>query len=461
MKLEDLDDNAVVISGISGKFPKSDNINELIKNLMNEEDCLTSDHAKWKLDLDEVPLRVGLIPSIQKFDNVFFGINTKQTNFIEPAARLATESTFEAITDAGINPLQLRGMKTNVYGALTITESDKSLFYEKLEQNGLNLLGSCRAMLSNRISFSMNLIGSSCTIDATCISSSVAIQKAYEALKAENCDYAIITSGMLILHPHTSYHLSELGLLSDDGVNRSFDKKASGFSRSESIGAIFLQRAKHARRIYAEVVNICLSYGKSIPRNHCMFPTAEFQAQLMKKTLKDCGLKPSDVTYIEADGTAIKLMDREELKAIDLVYGKDRSPSKPLLIGSIKSNIGHTINNNTINSIIKVIIAMETGVLPPNLHYDKPPEDAKCLQEGRVKVVTKKTPWMDRYAAINTASCNGCFSHIILKRNLKEKQRKEISLDTMPRLFVASCRTKEMISAIFNVVMTLFYKRIN
>lgn len=144
-------------------------------------------------------------------------------------------------------------------------------------------------------------------------------------------------------------------MLAEDGFNRSFDAKASGFSRSESVGVIFLQKAKDAKRIYAEIVNSRTANGETNIRKNCKFSTGEFQAQMMKQTLKQCGLKPNDVTYIEADGTAIKDVDREELKAIDLVYAQDRSPSNPLLIGSVKSNIGHAICNNAINSIIKVI----------------------------------------------------------------------------------------------------------
>ncbi|XP_043496467.1 fatty acid synthase-like [Polistes fuscatus] len=217
---------------------------------------------------------------------------------------MAMEVTFEAIIDAGINPVELRNKKTNVYGVLSLYESDSYLLKDKTQENGYSLLGYCRGLLSNRMSFCMGLTGSNCTVDSSCTSSSLAIQKAYEAIKAGDCEYAIFSGCILSLLPQTSHQLYELGLLSTDGVNRSFDKKASGFSRSDSVGTIFLQRAENAKR-----------------------------------TLKHCGLKPSDVTYIEADGTGIKSMDLEELKAIDLVYGQDRSLSNPLLIGSVKSNI--------------------------------------------------------------------------------------------------------------------------
>ncbi|XP_047348390.1 fatty acid synthase-like [Vespa velutina] len=450
MTIGNLDDDAVVISGISGRFPGCDNINELMENLLKGVDCVSTNHTRWKINNKKIPSRIGTISKITKLDHIFFGINTRLAQYVEPTSRILFEVTYEAICDAGINPTDIRNTNTAVFGALTLSESDKTLFYEKLEQNGQNLLGCCRAMVSNRISFILGLTGTSCTIDSGCTSSALAIIKAHEAIKSGTCENAIIDVGILALHPQTSYHMYELGLLSEDGVNRSFDAKASGFTRSESIGVLFLQKAKNAKRIYAEVFNSMLMYSETITRNKCFFPTGEYQAKIMKQTLKQCGLKPSDITYIEADGTAIKEGDREELKAIDLVYAQDRSPSNPLLIGSIKSNIGHTLCNNTINSIFKVIIAMETGVIPPNLHYDEPPEDAKCLRDGRVKVVTKPTPWKDDYAAVNTCSISGSFSHIILKRYSKEKKKRELLPNAMPRIYVASTRSKEMISSIFN-----------
>lgn len=104
---------------------------------------------------------------------------------------------------------------------------------------------------------------------------------------------------------------------------------------------------------------------------------------------------------------------------------------------------------------------MESGVIPPNLHYDEPPEDAKCLRDGRVKVVTKPTPWTGDYVAVNTCSIGGSFCHLILKRFRKEKKKRELSLNAMPRFYVASARTEEMISAIFNTVSFLFFNRID
>nr|XP_050849367.1 fatty acid synthase-like [Vespula vulgaris] len=452
MAPENLDDDAVVISGISGKFPNSNNINELIENLMNGVDCISDDHSRWPKKFQQVPSRIGIMPDITKLDNIFFGISSRLANSMDPIVRMLTSSVWEAIVDAGLNPMDVRGANIGVFASLSFVESDKTVLYEKYEPHGLGMLGSARTMASNRISFSMDFVGPSCTIQSACIGSAMALKKAIESIQSGECEAAIVDAGVLVLFPNISYQLSQLGLLASDGVNRSFDAKASGYTRSESIGVLFLQKAKDAKRIYAEISGANVMFGECTKDNTAMHNTAEFLAQIMKETLDQNGLKPSDITYIEADGSAIKKVDREELKAIDLVYGQDRSSSNPLLIGSIKSNIGHSSCTNTINSIIKVLIAMEKEVIPPNLHYEEPPEDANCLRDGRVKVVTKPTPWTDGYAAVNTTSYGGSFSHVILKRHPKNKKKKELSMNDIPRLCTMSVRNKEMLTEIFNAL---------
>ncbi|KAI4495090.1 hypothetical protein M0804_001291 [Polistes exclamans] len=454
MVVENLHDDVIVISGISGKFPNSNNVDELMENLINGVDCTSENHTRWPEEYKQVTRRMGTMTEIDKLDHIFFGISTRLTHSMDPVTRLLTTSVFEAVTDAGFNPSELRNTKIGVFASLSYQESDKSILYEKYEQHGLGMLGSARTMAANRISFTLDMLGPSCTIQSECTGSATALKKAFESLKCGECEAAIVDAGILALYPNISYQFKQLGLLSPDGINRSFDAKASGFSRSESIGVLFLQKAKNAKRIYAEISAINVEYGEYILDNCMMLSSAEFQAQIMKKTLKECNLKPSDVTYIEADGTAVKRIDREELKAIDIVYGQDRSPSDPLLIGSVKSNIGHTSCTNTINSIIKVIMAMEKDIIPPNLHYDEPPEDAKCLQDGRVKVVTKPTHWTEGYAAVNTTSINGIFSHIILKRHSKNKKKEKLPTQDFPRLFTCSARNKEMLSLIFNSLKT-------
>ncbi|XP_015189849.1 PREDICTED: fatty acid synthase-like, partial [Polistes dominula] len=141
--------------------------------------------------MSKIPSCLGTISSLTKFDNVSFGISTLQSNNMSPESRIAIETTFEAIIDAGINLAELRDKKINVYGVLSLYESDVNAINIKGKKDGYSLTGNCRAMLSNQISFVISLIGSSCSIDSSCTSSAVAIQKAYQAIKAGDCDNAI------------------------------------------------------------------------------------------------------------------------------------------------------------------------------------------------------------------------------------------------------------------------------
>lgn len=153
-----------------------------------------------------------------------------------------------------------------------------------------------------------------------------------------------------------------LGLLSPDGLTRSFDESANGFTRSEAVVAMFIQKACHAKRIYAEVKNVHSWNGPSYDRLAAKFPTSDFQTYLMKLTLKECGLTGKDISFVEADGLGVKEADQEEIRAIDHVYNHNRQP--PLLIGSVKSNIGSCLAANTLVSIVKVKIFLLNSTFP-------------------------------------------------------------------------------------------------
>ena len=142
-----------------------------------------------------------------------------------------------------------------------------------------------------------------------------------------------------------------------DGKTKSFDNNADGYARSESTVAIFMQKARDAKRIYAEILNVKSLHGPSTDVNTILFPNSDFQAAVMKQTLDESGLSPKDVSFIEADGQGIKEADADEAKAIDSVF--NRNPDSPLLIGSVKSNIGHTSASNTLNSVIKVSLIFQ------------------------------------------------------------------------------------------------------
>ncbi|XP_043468869.1 fatty acid synthase-like [Leptopilina heterotoma] len=434
----------IVISGIAGRFPNSDNINELQNNLFNKIDCVSDSKNRWDFEHPQIPERIGTMKNINKYDRVFFGVHGKMINSMDPMIRIITEIAYEAIADAGINPKSLKGSNSAVITGSSFSESENATFYEKLLLNGYGIIGTSHAMLANRISFFLGLTGPSVNLDTNCCASATALQEGVMALKSGRAENAIIGASNVILHPQMSLQLFLLGLLSPDGITKSFDNEANGYTRSEGTVVLFLQKARDAKRIYAEVKNVECSFAKAINDKLLFYPTHDSQTDLMRKTLKDCDLSGRDISYVEADGSGIKDIDAEEVRAINEVYNEERN--SPLLLGSIKSNIGCCLAVNPLNGIIKVITAMESGHIPPNLHFKTPSDKIPALTEGRCKVVTESTPWNGDYAVINNFTFGGVCSNIVLKKFKNEKKNNGKPDDRQPRLVTVSGCTEKAVN---------------
>ncbi|XP_043668271.1 fatty acid synthase-like [Vespula pensylvanica] len=437
----------VVISGFAGRFPESDNMEELKNNIFNSEDCTTNDERRWKLGHPEIPERSGKINNIEKFDASFFGIIFKQAHSMDPMSRMLLEHTYEAIIDAGINPKDLRGTKTGVFIGSCFSESEKTWFFEKLQTNGLGIKGCSRDMMANNISSWLGVTGPAYTIDTACSSSLYAMEHAYKAICSGKCDYAIVGGSNLCLHPYVSLQFSRLGVLALDGYSRCFDENAAGYTRSETVAVAFLQKEKSAKRIYATVI-----YAKTncdgYKEEGITFPSNKMQSTLLNKFYKECGVPSSCVSYVEAHGTGTKVGDPVEVNSIDYIYTKDRT--NPLKIGSIKSNIGHTEPASGVCSIAKAIISLESGIIPPNINCTQPRKSVKAFTEGRIKVVTEKTPLDGEYIAINSFGFGGANAHILLKSNPKIKINNGLPNDDLPRLVAVSGRTEAAVETILN-----------
>ncbi|XP_034946083.1 fatty acid synthase [Chelonus insularis] len=439
----------IVISGIAGRFPESDNMRLFQENLFNKVDLVTDDDRRWKLDHPEIPQRTGKINNVSKFDALFFGVHFKQAHTMDPMCRMLMEHAYEAIVDAGVNPRQLRGTRTGVFIGACFSESEKTWFYEKLQVNGFGITGCSRAMLANRLSYWLGVTGPSYTVDSACSSSLFAMEHAYRAIRNGQCDAALVGGANLCLHPYVSLQFSRLGVLSPDGRCKSFDADANGYTRSETVSVAFLQKAKNSKRIYATLV-----HGKTncdgFKEQGITFPSSVMQSVLLREFYEECKVPPTSLAYIEAHGTGTKVGDPEEINAIDSVFCIGRT--EPLRIGSIKSNLGHAEPASGMCSIAKVIIANESGIIPPNLHYKRPREGVKALEEGRITVITEPTPWKGGYVGVSSFGFGGANAHILLKSNPIEKVNNGIPGDDLPRLVIASGRTEEAVECILKDV---------
>ncbi|RVE49124.1 hypothetical protein evm_006245, partial [Chilo suppressalis] len=441
----------VYITGMSGYFPDSDSVKHLQENLFNKVDLISGDDRRWKLAHPEIPQRTGKINYVNKFDASFFGVHYKQAHTMDPMCRILLEKAYEAVVDAGLNPKELRDTKTGVFVGACFSESEKTWFYEKMQVNGFGITGCSRAMLANRISYWLGVTGPSYTVDSACSSSLYALEHAFRAIRDGHCDAAIVGGSNLCLHPYVSLQFSRLGVLSPDGKCKSFDASANGYARSEAVAVCFLQKAKDSRRVYAQLLHAktnCDGYKEQ----GITYPAGHIQKLLLSEFYEECSIPPSSLEFIEAHGTGTRVGDPEELLAIDEIFCTGRS--EPLLIGSVKSNLGHTEPASGLCSIAKMCIAYGTGLIPPNLNFSKPRDGVAALAEGRLKVVTDKTPWNKGMAGVNSFGFGGANAHVLLKNVGREKVNHGMPSDDLPRLVCVSGRTESAVAKILDDLET-------
>ncbi|CAH0713521.1 unnamed protein product, partial [Brenthis ino] len=437
----------VLITGISGYFPDSNSVIHLQENLFNKVDLISGDDRRWKLAHPEIPQRTGKINYVNKFDASFFGVHFKQAHTMDPMCRILLEKAYEAVIDAGLNPKELRGTKTGVFIGACFSESEKTWFYEKMQVNGFGVTGCSRAMLANRISYWLGVTGPSYTVDSACSSSLYALEHAFRAIRDGHCDAAIVGGSNLCLHPYVSLQFSRLGVLSPDGSCKSFDNSANGYARSEAIVVVLLQKAKDSRRVYAQVLHAktnCDGYKEQ----GITYPAGNIQKLLLSEFYEECSISPSSLEFVEAHGTGTRVGDPEELKAIDEIFCTGRS--EPLMIGSIKSNLGHSEPASGLCSVAKLCIAYSTGYIPPNLNYKVPREGVPALTDGKLKVITEKQPWNRGMSGINSFGFGGANAHTLLKNVAREKINNGIPNDDLPRLVCVSGRTEAAVARILD-----------
>lgn len=431
----------VVISGISGRLPESNSIEEFKQQLFDGVDLVTDDERRWPTGLYGLPARTGKLKDLQHFDATFFGVHAKQAQVMDPQLRLLLELTHEALVDAGVNPAEAKGSKTGVFIGVSDSESSEFWTQDPDKVNGYGLTGCCRAMFPNRISYTFDFNGPSYAIDTACSSSLFAFQQAVNAIQTGQCDSAIVGGSNLLLKPTSSLQFHRLGMLSPQGMCKAFDSTGNGYVRSEAVVVIFLQKASAARRIYASVLGAKTNTDGNKEQG-ITFPSGEMQNKLIREVYAENNVDPNDIVYVEAHGTGTKVGDPQEVNSIANFFCKNRK--EPLLIGSVKSNMGHSEPASGLCSIAKIVIAMEQGLIPANLHFKSPNTDIPALLDGRLKVVAKHEPFSGGCVAVNSFGFGGANAHVILRSNPKPKTTWPPG--PLPRLVTVSGRTEDAVN---------------
>ncbi|XP_063385145.1 fatty acid synthase-like [Cydia fagiglandana] len=431
----ELSGDEVVISGMSGIFPKSDSVQEFMENLYNKVDMVTDDDPRWVFNHPEVPKHLGKVSGMGKFDAQFFRVHYKQACAMEPMSRKLLEHAYSAIFDSGINPEQIRGKKVGVFIGSTFSESEKIVIYENIQRHGFGITGCNKAMYANRISYWIDGKGPSFALDLACASSMACLEHAYRSISTGECDAAIVGGCNLCMHPNVCLNLKRAGFLCLDGKTKCFDKNGDGYVRSDSINVLFLQRAKDAKRIYSQVY-----YAKG---SYSLKPDAPFMPVRESKDIQDflnefyseIDVAPRDVEYVEACGSAIAEADAQELDAVGKVFAKDSS----IKVGSVKSNMGHSEPASGTNALTKVCLAYHKGQIPANLHYYSPQDDIPEVKDGRIQVLQDNARFNRSFAALNCFSYTGVNIHVLLKGHYKRKDITRYQA-SIPRLVTISGR---------------------
>ncbi|SJN59050.1 Phenolphthiocerol synthesis polyketide synthase type I Pks15/1 [Vibrio ruber DSM 16370] len=337
----------------------------------------------------------GFIEQIEQFDAAFFGISPREAIDMDPRQRLLLETTWSALERGNLSPERLMGSNTGVFigysGAEYINEQNR-IAPERV--NGYMGTGSAPSVAAGRISYILGLKGPSSVVDTACSSSLVAVHMACESLRRDECKQAIVGAANLIVSPQTSIMFARSGMLSEDSRCKPFDDSANGYVRGEGCAVIILKRLSKAIADGNEILAVIkgsavnhdgTSSGLTVPNVHA-------QEEVIRQALKNAGMTPDDIDYIEAHGTGTPLGDPIEVGALTSVFHQPEVRNRPLWIGSVKSNIGHLEVCAGMASLIKVVLALKNRRIPAHLHFHRPNTHIDW-EDTSVQVVREEMAW--------------------------------------------------------------------
>lgn len=413
----------VAVIGVGCRFPGDIDGPERLWDFLTEKKCaITAYPDRGFTNAGTFAESGGFLKDVAGFDNRFFDIPPDEALRMDPQQRLLLEVSWEALEHAGIIPESLRLSRTGVFVGVSSTDYVRLVSASAQQKSTIwDNTGGSSSIIANRISYFLDTQGPSIVIDTACSSSLVAVHLACRSLSTWDCDIALVGGTNVLISPEPWGGFREAGILSQTGCCHAFDKSADGMVRGEGCGVIVLQRLSDARlegrRILAILTGSAVNQdGKS---NGIMAPNPSAQIGVLENACKSARVDPLEIGYVEAHGTGTSLGDRIEAHALGMVFGRKRPGSGPLMIGSIKPNIGHLEGAAGIAGLIKAVLMVERGSLLPSGGFTEP-NPAIPFTELGLRVVDELQEWpvvagRPRRAGVSSFGFGGTNAHVIVE----------------------------------------------
>ncbi|KAF4983054.1 hypothetical protein FZEAL_1454 [Fusarium zealandicum] len=378
---------------------------------------------------------------ITAFDARFFNIHPHEAHCLDPQQRILMETTYEALENAGQTIAGIKGSDTSVHVGAYATDFERMGYKDMARTPKAHMIGTGIAILSNRISYVFDLKGQSSTVDTGCSGSMVALHQACLGLRAKESKMAIVAGTQLVLTPDQIIPMSSVGMSNPDGKCYVFDSRGSGYARGEGVVSFILKRLDDAindgDKVHAIIKNSGLNQdGKTVGLT---LPNPVSQANLMRLVYKNAGLDPADTAYVEAHGTGTQADsnglagDNAEISSIAEVFCPEGQREDGLYVGSIKSNIGHLEASSGVAGLLKAILILKHGVIPPNIDFIKPKPTLR-LEERRIKIATEMVPLPSttgpKRVSVNSFGYGGTNAHVILEAPSSQEITEEVPVST-------------------------------
>ena len=432
-KLEQEKNEPIAIVSMACRYPGGLNSPEKFwQALIDGRDMVTEFPAsRWDMDqfYDEDPEMAGkiytrsgaFIDQVDQFDPGFFGISPREAHHMDPQQRILLAVCWEALERAGMVGDSLTGSNTGVFVGMGQNDYARLRLNAGIPENidAYDGTGNLFCFATGRISYVLGLQGPNMAVDTACSSSLVSLHLACQSLRAKECDMALAGGIHLILSPEITVFLARTQALAPDGRCKAFAESADGYGRGEGCGVVVLKRLSDAVREKLPI--LALIKGSAVnqdgPGSGLTVPNKQAQQDLITQSLKAAKVKPEQVAYVDAHGTGTALGDPLEVRALAESYGQDRALDQPLLIGSVKTNIGHLEAAAGIASVMKVVLAMQHQQIPAQLHFNTPTPHVDWASMP-IQVVAENRQWPHYHdcnlAGVSSFGMSGTNAHIVI-----------------------------------------------